>query len=215
MLTIHRSLQLEMLFAIVFVALNCTASYAQDNTQQAKQSLKPAAPKLDTSKPEPAPAPAAKPKSTLQGKVEHSRNATQPHNFLGLPGRASSGTENNIYRQNVQQRMLNSGITTGIGIIGVKFVLFAGRSPIVNRVFPLTPAAAVGIQPDDVIIAVDGIPTRGLRKEEVYDMIVGTPGTPVSVSIERDGDFKVYNLTRMNINELPDPAIRSDYLRSM
>jgi len=196
----------------------CVVSYADDNSQQ----LKRAAPKLDTSKPESAPsAPSTTPSaakhstSTLQGKVEHSHNATHPHNFFNMPGRARTGTNDNLYRQGVQQRILNSGITTGIGIIGVKFVLFAGHSPIINRVFPYTPAFAAGMQTDDVIVAVDGIPTRGLRKEEVYDMIVGTPGTPVTISIERDGDFKVYNLTRMNINELTDPAIRSDYLRSM
>jgi hypothetical protein len=204
------------LFCVVLLGTLLDASsailYADENAQQ----LKPAAPKLDTSKPEAPPSASAikRNSSILQGKVEH-LHTVKPHNFLGMPGHAKGEADTNIYRQNIQQRMYNTGITTGIGIIGVKFVLFGGHSPVINRVFPTTPAYTAGMQTDDVIVAVDGIPTRGLRKEEVYDMIVGTPGTPVTISIERDGDFKVYNLIRMNINELTDPAIRNDYLRSL
>lgn len=205
---------------ILFLVPTCSICITVCPAQQDSR-LKPACPKLDVSKPEakqqavPTPAPPAKKRSTLQGKVEHSRTMEAPKNFFGLPGHARGGAENNLYRQRAEQRTLNSSITTGIGIIGVKFVLFNGRAPIINRVFPLTPAFDAGMQPDDVIVAVDGVPTRGLRKEEVYDMIVGTPGTPVTVSVERDGDFKVYKLTRMNINDLTDPAVRSDYLHSL
>jgi hypothetical protein len=239
---IYQSFQIDRAaYVLVFVfGISNAISYGQDVVQpkpvlhmaQDNSKLKPAAPRLDTSRPETSPsvpyappaasAPALVPSpsskhkpSTLQGKIEHSRTMSQPHSLFGLPGNARGGTNDDLYRQRLQQQMLDSGITTGIGIIGVKFILFAGHSPIINRVFPLTPAASAGLQPYDVIVAVDGIPTRGLRKEEVYDMIIGTPGTPVMVSIERDGDFKVYNLTRMNINDITDPSIRSDYFRSL
>src|SRR5262249_17746109 len=99
--------------------------------------------------------------------------------------------------------------------IGVKFVLQLGKPPVINRVFAGTPAAQVGLVPEDVIVAVDGVPTAGLTKEEVYDLIIGSPGTRVNISISRGGDFQVVTCTRMDINELTDPVVRRDYMMSM
>jgi C-terminal processing protease CtpA/Prc len=109
----------------------------------------------------------------------------------------------------------NVAATSGFGIIGVKFSLSLGKPPVINRVFPGTPASTLGMQKDDVIVAVDGVPTYGLMKEEVYDLIIGSPGTKVNVSIMRAGDFHVYTCTRMDINDLTDPVVRRDYLTSM
>jgi hypothetical protein len=203
---------LPVILMLAFLAANGLAALAQSNSQ-----LKPATPKLDESTPIPtAPTPAPKRnQAPLHGKIEHSHNMSEPPPFSGGLGHAKGGASDSWFRGRTQDSMLNSSISTGIGIIGVKFVLFTGRSPVINRVFPLTPAAEVGLRPDDVIVAVDGVPTHGLRKEEVYDMIIGTPGTPVTISIERSGNYKAYNLTRMNINELTDPAVRRDYLRSL
>jgi hypothetical protein len=50
----------------------------------------------------------------------------------------------------------------------------------------------------------------------VYDLIIGSPGTTVNISVMRaSGDFKVYTCTRMDINDLTDPLVRRDYLMSM
>lgn len=114
-----------------------------------------------------------------------------------------------------QVKDLQADVESGIGIIGVKFVLFAGRNPVINRVFPLTPAFKSGIQPNDVIVAVDGVPTMGLSKEEVYDMIVGTPGTTVTLSVQSSGDFRAVTMVRMDLNDITDPFVRRDYMMSM
>ena len=100
----------------------------------------------------------------------------------------------------------------GLGIIGVKFVMVFGRTPIIYEVFPGTPAATVGMRPRDIIIAVDGIPTAGLSKEEVYNMIVGQPDTSVTISFKRKNDFQVRQITRIDLNKI-DPMLRRDYLR--
>ncbi|MGH9547827.1 MAG: S41 family peptidase [Terriglobales bacterium] len=110
---------------------------------------------------------------------------------------------------------LDASVESGVGIIGVKFVLAFGRPPVINRVFPGTPAANVGLRNGDVIVAVDGVPTFGLSKEEVYQMIVGTPGTPVTLSVSRAGDFIARTMNRMDFNDLTDPAVRRDYLLNM
>jgi hypothetical protein len=95
------SLLCQRLLSVIFAfGFCCTVAHADDNSQ-----LKPASPKLDTSKVEqpsssaPPPAPAVKHNpSTLQGKVEHSHMMTPPHNLFGLPGHAHGGADDNIYR---------------------------------------------------------------------------------------------------------------------
>ncbi|MBI2809894.1 MAG: PDZ domain-containing protein [Candidatus Melainabacteria bacterium] len=110
---------------------------------------------------------------------------------------------------------LNAQVPTGIGIIGVKFVLGFGLPPTINKVFPGTPAHNAGLRDKDIIIAVDGVPTSGLTKEEVYAMIVGLPDTPVTVSVMRNGDFMPKTMNRMDFNDIPDPDVKRDYLLSI
>lgn len=135
--------------------------------------------------------------------------------FLGkLRGGAKAATMDPL-KTRANNTGFNVQATSSFGIIGVKFVLSLGKPPVINRVFPGTPAYTVGMQKDDAIVAVDGVPTFGLSKEEVYDLIIGSPGTKVNVSIMRSGDFRVITCTRMDINELTDPVVRRDYLMSM
>lgn len=138
----------------------------------------------------------------------------------GFTGRARGGAraaESNPLRGNAADpgNGFNIAATSGFGIIGVKFVLALGRPPVINRVFAGTPADKVGLSIQDVIVAVDGVPTSGLTKEEVYDLIIGSPGTPVSLSIMRGADFQVVHCTRMDINDITDPLVRKDYMMSM
>jgi hypothetical protein len=143
------------------------------------------------------------------------RSGVKGGGFLGkLRGGARTAPPLQAKAQN--SAPLTSQATSGFGIIGVKFVLTVGRPPVINRVFPGTPAYVLGMQKDDAIVAVDGVPTYGLTKEEVYDLIIGSPGTTVNISVMRaSGDFKVYTCTRMDINDLTDPLVRRDYLMSM
>jgi hypothetical protein len=110
-----------------------------------------------------------------------------------------------------KQDMLNAQAQLGIGIIGVKFVMALGRPPVINRVFPGTPAFEQGLKTDDIIVAVDGVPTFGLTKDEVFNMIVGTPNTPVSISVRHNQDFRVCKMIRMDFNDIKDPRVRRDY----
>jgi len=111
----------------------------------------------------------------------------------------------------VKQEALDAQATLGIGIIGVKFVMAMGRPPVINRVFPGTPAFEQGLKTDDIIVAVDGVPTFGLTKDEVFNMIVGTPNTSVSISVRHNQDFRVCKMMRMDFNDIKDPRVRRDY----
>jgi C-terminal processing protease CtpA/Prc len=174
-----------------------------------------------------------KTQKALQGTIQHNES-TQPHPLAAQKRALKSGTTAGagFFGKGLRGKTadlnpltgraadnganpFNIQATSGFGIIGVKFVLAPGKPPIINRVFAGTPAAKVGMRPDDAIVAVDGVPTFGLTKEEVYDLIIGSPGTTVSVSIMRDGDFHVVSCTRMDLNDIPDPIVRKDYLLAM
>lgn len=215
---------LASLLVIVALINPLLATAAQDGSS----GFKAATPQLDLSTP-------AKPHA-LQAGIRHDEkdapkklrsNASQNsgsaplnaglNNFFGKLNKAGGARTAKV--SPLKAKTSNGGFNvqaeSSVGIIGVKFVLAVGKPPIINRVFPGTPAMDVGMRPHDAIVAVDGVPTYGLTKEEVYDLIIGSPGTPVKVSLMRDGDFRVVNCIRMDINELTDPVVRRDYMMSM
>src|SRR5205814_538051 len=53
---------------------------------------------------------------------------------------------------------------------------------VVDRVFPHTPAEEAGVREGDRIVAVDGVPTHGLRLDQVSDKLRGEPGSQVAVT---------------------------------
>ena len=202
---------LSLILTVTFASL---PSQAED-----KAPLKPAVPQLDTINPQAAPAIPAKPapKSSssgqLKGSVQRSVKQGQPNMHSGI---GKTDWDRFLHGDAQDQGQgLNSGVQSGVGIIGVKFVMTMGHPPVINRVFPLTPAYKSGLQANDIIIAVDGIPTVGLTKEEVYDMIVGLPGTEVTISIKREGDYLSHTMMRMDLNDITDPYVRRDYLTHM
>ncbi|MBI2809427.1 MAG: PDZ domain-containing protein [Candidatus Melainabacteria bacterium] len=108
-------------------------------------------------------------------------------------------------------------ITEHTGIVGLKFTLGFGLPPTVARVFPSTPAHQAGLQQKDIITAVDGVPTTGLTKEEIFHFIVGPPNTAVRIRISRDGIETEKQMTRMSLDKLKriDPEVYRDYLMSI
>lgn len=171
------------------------------------------------------------PRKTLKGGVQHSEK--RPKKAATLSSSAHKNTAD-IDIGKLKQRTAKAQVTSplkskitelksnlqdtvesGIGIIGVKFMLGINRPPVINRVFAGTPASDLGLRVNDIIVAVDGIPTFGLTKEEVYNMIVGTPGTSVTISVSRHGDFLARTMNRMDFNDIKDPRVRHDYLTSL
>lgn len=195
---------------VLLTALTGLPVLAQD-----KPALKPAVPELDTIAPQEAPPienqPSVKSSPSLKGAVQRSVK----HNNPGLKSGIAQPDWDRYLRGDARDQGLSGSATSGVGIIGVKFVMSMGRPPVINRVFPMTPAYKAGLRNDDIIVAVDGIPTVGLTKEEVYDMIVGLPGTEVTISIQRQRDYMSQTMRRMDLNDITDPYIRRDYLTHM
>ena len=77
----------------------------------------------------------------------------------------------------------NRGVYDGVGLE------ITTKNEIVTIVSPYegTPAFRQGLRPNDRIISVDGKPTKGLRIMEVSEIIRGSKGEPVTLTIERQG----------------------------
>jgi carboxyl-terminal processing protease len=96
-------------------------------------------------------------------------------------------------------RKLLMGDFEGIGIqLGID-----ERSNRLKVVTPLesSPALRAGIQPDDLIIAVDGESTKGWSTQDAVENIMGPSGSKVKLSIQRPktGQILEFTLTRSQI----------------
>ncbi len=72
----------------------------------------------------------------------------------------------------------------------------------VSRVFPHSPAEGAGVQEGDRIAQVDTTSTKGFTSTQVQNLLLGTPGTPVTVKFLRPGVTQpiVARLTRAIIH---------------
>ncbi|MGA7952636.1 MAG: S41 family peptidase [Gloeobacterales cyanobacterium] len=98
-----------------------------------------------------------------------------------------------------------SGELTGVGIqidIDAKTKELLVIAPIED-----TPAAKAGIQPKDVIQAIDGVATKGMSREEAVSKIRGKAGSSVKFTIRRGSEVFDVDLMRSRI-ELK--AVKSD-----
>jgi C-terminal processing protease CtpA/Prc len=109
----------------------------------------------------------------------------------------------------------NRPIDPKLGIIGLKFEMEGRDFPMVRLVFPDTPAANV-LRVNDEITAVDGVTTRNLTKEQIYDLIVGVPETAVAITVKRNDEFTTHSLKRLSALKFSKlhPEIWRDYERN-
>ncbi|MFQ7853945.1 MAG: S41 family peptidase [Flavonifractor plautii] len=85
--------------------------------------------------------------------------------------------------------------TVGVGI----YSLVTADGPLIQRVYENTPAADAGLQPGDLVTAVDGRSTAGQDAGTVAAWLKGDPGTRVELSYRRDGAEYTAVLTRRAI----------------
>jgi carboxyl-terminal processing protease len=89
------------------------------------------------------------------------------------------------------------------GGLGIEVTMDNGVIKVVSPIDD-TPAARAGIQPGDLIFALDGEPVQGLTLQEAVERMRGKVGTPIKVSIRRGtkDPFDV-SLTRETIKVKP------------
>lgn len=90
-----------------------------------------------------------------------------------------------------------SGSYEGIGVI----IGLRDDNIIVVAPFEGTPGDKAGLKPEDIIVAVDGNSTEGMTLQQTVNLIKGSRGTAVTITIERgqDGVQKDINIIRDGI----------------
>lgn len=93
--------------------------------------------------------------------------------------------------------------TTEGKFVGVGIQITLNDALELKVVAPLdgTPAQRAGIRPGDLIRKINGESTLGISLSQAVDRITGTPGTPVTLGVERQGaaDLVEYTMTREDI----------------
>ena len=104
--------------------------------------------------------------------------------------------------ENEDLQMMLSKTYGGIGAIIHKKV---GENVIINEPYAGSPAQKYGLQCGDEIIAIDGVPTKGLETKESSDRMKGKPGTTVTFTVKkvRTGDTLDIPIIRERIH-FPD-----------
>ncbi|MBL8763069.1 MAG: S41 family peptidase [Phycisphaerae bacterium] len=103
-----------------------------------------------------------------------------------------------VYVPPADQAEFEKAITGRYVGIGAEVISRDGWLTIVT---PLedSPALAAGLLPGDRVVEIEGAVTRGLTIDACIERIVGEPGTPVRLTIERDGARLAFTITRAEI----------------
>jgi C-terminal processing protease CtpA/Prc len=100
------------------------------------------------------------------------------------------------------------------GIVGLRFSLEDKHLPVIEEVFPNMPAAKGNLTRGDQIVTVDGLPTKNLNRDQVFERITGKPGATVKMHIIRNQKEFAVSLIRIKLQKLEQtqPALVKDYL---
>ena len=90
----------------------------------------------------------------------------------------------------------------GVGMV----VQERDNQTVVQYPFVSSPAYKAGIRPGDIILKVDGKGCTGLTTTEVADMLKGAKGTPVHISLGREGWDQPIEVTVVR-DEIPRPGV--------
>lgn len=96
---------------------------------------------------------------------------------------------------------MTTGKYGGIGSV----VRNDGDFAVITEVYKGFPADLAGIKPGDVIKKVDGNSLKGMTTDKVSDKLKGEPGTPVTLTLERNGKESDYTIKRERIAVPPVP----------
>jgi tetratricopeptide (TPR) repeat protein len=103
-----------------------------------------------------------------------------------------------------------------LGMLGLGFKISEDHLPLINRVFSGTPADK-DLGEGDVILAINGVKTENLDKEQIFRMVIGKPDTKVTLTLKRRGVTFNKTLTRMHSKEfaIAHPDIWKQYIASL
>lgn len=116
---------------------------------------------------------------------------------------ASTGDDYAVYRTADEYENFNSDMSGEFVGIGVSVLYDKIKNTItVQEVMPDSPAKAAGIQPGDLIHAVDGKTLEDIDYYTMVNNIKGEEGTPVEITLIRNGEYVVVTPIRAHITEI-------------
>jgi len=86
--------------------------------------------------------------------------------------------------------------------IGIELGAMGDASPVIDRVLPRGPAALAGIQPGDVLLAVDGVEVAPLSPEAVLERLNGPLGASVQLTLHRGEEQITLTVVRDEVLEI-------------
>ncbi len=115
----------------------------------------------------------------IKGAIDGMTSTLDPHTVFFTP------------RQYEELKIDTRGSFGGLGIvIGIRDGWLTVISPMEG-----TPAYRAGIQAGDRIIKIEGKSTKGITVEQAVRKLRGEPGTQVTITIEREGEPKPFDVT--------------------
>jgi carboxyl-terminal processing protease len=100
----------------------------------------------------------------------------------------------------------NRASREGFGGIGVRVAVADGKVRIVS-VMNYTPAQRAGLQPDDIIIAIDGREVAGLDQRNVIDKLRGPVGSRVELTVQRGDTGAPLTVTLSRAHVVPETVV--------
>ncbi len=134
-------------------------------------------------------------RTLIYGAIDGMLNTLDPHSSFMRP---------EVYRE---MQMETKGKFEGLGIVIEK------KKGVLTVVSPIedTPAFKAGIQPGDIIMKIDGEPTKNLDLNEAAMKMRGPKGTDVTITITREGLAKPKDITIVR-DIIPLKSVRHEVL---
>ena len=123
-------------------------------------------------------------------------------NYLGDPY--------SVYMDEEETREFNlvlDGKYSGIGA-EIQYQEETGEIKVIN-VYPNTPAEKAGVKEEDIIVKVNGTEMKGMSATEVSQLVRGSEGTDVVLTIRRDKEEKEVTITRGSVDI---PSVTSEII---
>lgn len=103
--------------------------------------------------------------------------------------------------ESFERKFAESYDGVGISLGDVKIKGEKGIRILIFSTFADSPAEKAGIKPGDFIVKVDGEKMK--NSDDTCDHVLGTPGTEVTIMVERKGVMKSFTMERATIEEKP------------
>ncbi|MFO1434950.1 MAG: S41 family peptidase [Gammaproteobacteria bacterium] len=120
-----------------------------------------------------------KDKTLLENSIKGMINGLDPHS---------------AYLDPEEYKTLQEGTTGEFGGLGIEVGIEDGFIRVISPIDD-TPAQKAGVQAGDIIIKIDDTPTKGMNLNDAVEKMRGRPGSPIHLTIMRQGQEKPIELT--------------------